>query len=327
MVGGAGGFTLKNQFNRAWQARRQPGSSFKAFVYTAAIDNGMPPTTIVEDSPVSYPMGDGTQWAPMDDDNRYLRGDDVALRARAIAQRRRREARREDRHRSRDRVREAHGDQGAARAEPLARARQFGRLAARYGLRLCDDRERRDPHRSLADPRRARFARHDRARQSLPAADRSDRRRDGLRDDDDAAERHRRRDGLSERRDRPPRRRQDGDDLRFPRRVVRRFHAGSRRRRVDRQRRLPAHERVVRREHPGAHLGPFHARGAREDAEERFRAARERSATRRDLRQGGSLRIFPRRDGSERLVPLRRRRDELHEADGRCRRLGARIRG
>jgi penicillin-binding protein 1A len=72
MVGGAGGFTLKNQFNRAWQARRQPGSSFKAFVYTTAIDNGMPPTTIVQDTPVSYPMGDGTQWKPMDDDNRYL---------------------------------------------------------------------------------------------------------------------------------------------------------------------------------------------------------------------------------------------------------------
>ena len=38
MVGGAGPFSLNNQFNRAWQARRQPGSSFKAYVYTAAID-------------------------------------------------------------------------------------------------------------------------------------------------------------------------------------------------------------------------------------------------------------------------------------------------
>ncbi len=72
MVGGAGGFTLKNQFNRAWQARRQPGSSFKVFVYTAAVDNGKPPTSIVEDTPISYPMGDGTLWKPMDDDNRFL---------------------------------------------------------------------------------------------------------------------------------------------------------------------------------------------------------------------------------------------------------------
>ncbi|HEY5348680.1 MAG TPA: PBP1A family penicillin-binding protein, partial [Candidatus Lustribacter sp.] len=72
MVGGAGPFSLKNQFNRAWQARRQPGSSFKAYVYTAAIDSGMPPTATVDDSPISYPMGDGTRWAPTDDDHRYL---------------------------------------------------------------------------------------------------------------------------------------------------------------------------------------------------------------------------------------------------------------
>ncbi|GAC1568389.1 MAG: hypothetical protein NVS2B3_11740 [Vulcanimicrobiaceae bacterium] len=83
MVGGAGGFTLRNQFNRAWQALRQPGSSFKPYVYTAAIDSGMPPTSIVDDSPVSYPMGDGTQWHPMDDDFRFLGG--VTLRY-ALAQ-------------------------------------------------------------------------------------------------------------------------------------------------------------------------------------------------------------------------------------------------
>jgi penicillin-binding protein 1A len=72
LVGGAGGFSLDNQFNRAWQARRQPGSSFKVFVYTAAVDSGMSPTTILEDTPVSYPMGDGTRWEPRDDDNRYF---------------------------------------------------------------------------------------------------------------------------------------------------------------------------------------------------------------------------------------------------------------
>jgi penicillin-binding protein 1A len=71
MVGGAGPFSVKNQFNRAWQARRQPGSSFKAYVYTAEIDAGHPPTTMVDDSYVSYPMGDGTRWVPKDDDNRY----------------------------------------------------------------------------------------------------------------------------------------------------------------------------------------------------------------------------------------------------------------
>ena len=71
MVGGDG-FSLANQFNRAWQAKRQPGSSFKLYVYTAAIDSGLPENTEMDDSPVSYPMGDGTMWSPMDDDNRFL---------------------------------------------------------------------------------------------------------------------------------------------------------------------------------------------------------------------------------------------------------------
>jgi penicillin-binding protein 1A len=71
MIGGTH-FSLDNQFNRAWQAHRQPGSSFKAYVYTAAIDSGMPPSTIIDDSPVSYPMGDGTTWSPQNDDHSYM---------------------------------------------------------------------------------------------------------------------------------------------------------------------------------------------------------------------------------------------------------------
>lgn len=71
MIGGKK-FSLSNQFNRAWQALRQPGSSFKAYLYTAAIDSGMPETTIIDDSPVSYPMGDGTTWSPTDDDDRFM---------------------------------------------------------------------------------------------------------------------------------------------------------------------------------------------------------------------------------------------------------------
>ncbi|MGD1065957.1 MAG: PBP1A family penicillin-binding protein [Vulcanimicrobiaceae bacterium] len=72
MVGGATPFSVTNQFNRAWQARRQPGSSFKVYEYTAEIDAGHPPTTIVDDAPISFSMGNGTRWAPMDDDNRFL---------------------------------------------------------------------------------------------------------------------------------------------------------------------------------------------------------------------------------------------------------------
>lgn len=71
MIGGRH-FSLVNQFNRAWQAHRQPGSSFKAYVYTAAIDSGLPATYVIDDSPVTYPAGDGTNWAPQDDDFRFL---------------------------------------------------------------------------------------------------------------------------------------------------------------------------------------------------------------------------------------------------------------
>jgi penicillin-binding protein 1A len=82
MIGGTA-FSLDNQFDRAWQARRQPGSSFKLYVYTAAIDNGMPPTTIVDDTPISYSMGDGTEWSPQDDDHSYMGA--ISLRV-ALAQ-------------------------------------------------------------------------------------------------------------------------------------------------------------------------------------------------------------------------------------------------
>lgn len=71
MVGGTQ-FSLSNQFNRAWQAHRQPGSSFKAYVYTAAIDEGITASSTMDDTPVSYPMGDGTTWSPQDDDDSYM---------------------------------------------------------------------------------------------------------------------------------------------------------------------------------------------------------------------------------------------------------------
>ncbi len=71
MVGGIG-FSAKNQFNRAWQARRQPGSSFKGYVYSAAVDRGTPVSAIYADAPVTYPAGDGTDYTPSDDDHRFL---------------------------------------------------------------------------------------------------------------------------------------------------------------------------------------------------------------------------------------------------------------
>ncbi len=55
---------MHSNFNRATQARRQSGSAFKPFVYTAAIDNGFHPTDIIVDEPVAFPGGDGKLYQP-----------------------------------------------------------------------------------------------------------------------------------------------------------------------------------------------------------------------------------------------------------------------
>jgi penicillin-binding protein 1A len=54
----------QSQFNRAIQARRQPGSSFKPFVYTAALDNGYTEASVIYDAPTSYPQSGGRVWQP-----------------------------------------------------------------------------------------------------------------------------------------------------------------------------------------------------------------------------------------------------------------------
>jgi penicillin-binding protein 1A len=62
MVGGYS-FSL-SKFNRATQAQRQPGSSFKPFVYAAALENGFTPASIVLDAPVHFAGADGDVWSP-----------------------------------------------------------------------------------------------------------------------------------------------------------------------------------------------------------------------------------------------------------------------
>jgi penicillin-binding protein 1A len=62
-----GGFSFdQSQFNRATQALRQPGSSFKPIVYAAALDNGYTPSTIVMDAPIEIDTGAGGGgiWKP-----------------------------------------------------------------------------------------------------------------------------------------------------------------------------------------------------------------------------------------------------------------------
>ncbi|MBL8543144.1 MAG: PBP1A family penicillin-binding protein [Hyphomonadaceae bacterium] len=63
MVGGYS-FNESSGLNRATQAMRQPGSSFKPIVYAAALDYGLTPATLVDDAPLSIEAGDGTNWSP-----------------------------------------------------------------------------------------------------------------------------------------------------------------------------------------------------------------------------------------------------------------------
>ncbi len=62
----AGGFSFsRSQFNRATQARRQPGSAFKPFVYLAALDAGLSPSTRILDAPFVIDQGPGLgKWKP-----------------------------------------------------------------------------------------------------------------------------------------------------------------------------------------------------------------------------------------------------------------------
>jgi penicillin-binding protein 1A len=61
-----GGFSFsQSQFDRALQAKRQPGSSYKPFVYAAALDNGYKSTSIVLDAPIALEQGPGKEiWSP-----------------------------------------------------------------------------------------------------------------------------------------------------------------------------------------------------------------------------------------------------------------------
>ncbi|KAA0698427.1 penicillin-binding protein 1A [Neorhizobium sp. P12A] len=60
-----GGFSYaQSQFNRATQAMRQPGSSFKPFVYAAAMDNGYTPASVTLDDPIEITLSNGQVWKP-----------------------------------------------------------------------------------------------------------------------------------------------------------------------------------------------------------------------------------------------------------------------
>lgn len=67
-----GGYDFKkSQFNRATQAKRNPGSAFKPIIYGAALEKGLTAATLIEDSPVEYDSGMVKSWKPKNYDNIY----------------------------------------------------------------------------------------------------------------------------------------------------------------------------------------------------------------------------------------------------------------
>ncbi len=69
----SGGWSFEgSQFNRATQAMRQPGSSFKPFVYMAALENGFNPSSLILDGPIALDSGNGQVWQPENASRNYL---------------------------------------------------------------------------------------------------------------------------------------------------------------------------------------------------------------------------------------------------------------
>ncbi|AIS18528.1 peptidase [Pseudomonas rhizosphaerae] len=69
-----GGFSFEqSNYNRAMQAKRQPGSSFKPFIYSAALDKGYTPATLVNDAPIVFVDESVDKvWRPKNDTNTFL---------------------------------------------------------------------------------------------------------------------------------------------------------------------------------------------------------------------------------------------------------------
>lgn len=67
-----GGYSYSlSKFNRATQAKRQPGSSFKPFVYATALENGYTPASVIVDSPITLKGANGQDWSPENYDKEF----------------------------------------------------------------------------------------------------------------------------------------------------------------------------------------------------------------------------------------------------------------
>ena len=112
-----GGFSFdQSEFNRATQALRQPGSSFKPIVYATALDNGYTPSSIVLDDPIEIDQGPGWECGgPKISKERIRRPAHFALWRRAFDQ----------------------SDDGAARARHRHAAHRRIRQALRRSMTIC----------------------------------------------------------------------------------------------------------------------------------------------------------------------------------------------
>jgi penicillin-binding protein 1A len=81
-----GGFDYqKSQFNRTTQALRQPGSAYKPFIFTAALEKGMTPVSIIVDAPITYEDEEFGKWKPSNFENKFY--GDTTLRSALIRSR------------------------------------------------------------------------------------------------------------------------------------------------------------------------------------------------------------------------------------------------
>ena len=253
MVGGRD--YRKSRFNRATQARRQPGSAFKTLVYLAAVEDGLAPDDVLEDAPVSI-----AGWAPRNHDGRY-RGpmtvreafarsvNTVAVRAGLRA--------------GVARIREAafaagHRERASRRREPRPRHGRGDAARAHGGLCGAGRRRQASPSaRNRRDPR-------PRGSASLPPGGVGRRPRGGPA----GGGRHARPARRRRRRGHRPRRRpaagartglwQDRHHAEVPRRLVRRLGRRPDGGRLARQRRRRPDGRGDGRQPPGRHLARFH---------------------------------------------------------------------
>ena len=178
----------RSKFNRAVQAYRQLGSTFKPIVYTAAIDRGFTPASIIIDSPVAYPSGQRRHMGPQNYDHTFLGPITLRYARRGVAQHSGDQDDGGDRAEERARLREAVRVRGGLPAVPADRARRRRRDAAWRSPAPTRRSQPGHAHEAVVDHQRE-GSRRKPARAEPSGTDRRHRRRLRLRDDEHPARR------------------------------------------------------------------------------------------------------------------------------------------